>query len=166
MATTTLSTEQRFFNSVHKSDDPDGCWLWTGGKFSTGYGRFTVEKKRVLAHRWAYEHFTGKIPGGLLVCHRCDNPACVNPAHLFIGTHKDNSQDMVQKRRAVYQRHPEKARRGEKHLNAKLTADKVREIRRRYALGGISQSRLAQEFSVSTRSISYIVTRQHWQHID
>lgn len=84
MATATVSPIERFFKHVQKSDDPEGCWLWTGACFkSGGYGAFSVDKRPVRAHRWSYEHFVGNIPEGLYVCHKCDTPACVNPAHLF-----------------------------------------------------------------------------------
>jgi len=76
-----------------------GCWLWLGHLHGSGYPRLKINKKNKSAHRYSYEAFVGPIPDGLLVCHKCDVPSCVNPAHLFVGTHKDNARDMMQKGR-------------------------------------------------------------------
>ena len=101
---------------------PDQCWPWTGSRLSTGYGQISVAGKTTTAHRVAWEQANGPIPKGLVVCHRCDNPPCCNPAHLFIGTPKDNTQDMIQKGR--------KAKRHAPHTRVrKLTDDAVRAIR-------------------------------------
>jgi len=94
---------QRFWRDVKKSDDTE-CWLWTGPKRCKGYGTLRANGKSVLAHRFSYTIATGKEPGDLLVCHRCDVPGCVNPAHLFLGTYKDNNRDCVSKKRHVNSR--------------------------------------------------------------
>lgn len=90
------SPYDRFIVKVNKTDS---CWLWTGGKGDVGYGSFYSGTKAVHAHRWSYEYFLGPIPNGLLVCHKCDVRECVNPDHFFLGTHNDNTQDMIRKNR-------------------------------------------------------------------
>src|SRR5258708_9493686 len=108
----------RFSEKVSVSD---GCWEWTGYKASNGYGRFMLRGDAVRAHRACYEIYVGPIPEGMHVLHRCDNRGCVNPSHLFLGTHTDNMRDMEAKGRS---RHP----RGDNHLSSKLTESQVRAI--------------------------------------
>jgi hypothetical protein len=91
------SPEERYWGKVDKVDS--GCWLWRGAVSSRGYGNFTVRRKQFGAHRYSYEMAHGPIPPGLIVCHTCDTPACVNPAHLFVGTDQDNVDDMMEKGR-------------------------------------------------------------------
>lgn len=80
-----------------------GCWLWLGSPNGTGYGRIYIHGKPVMAHRLSYQIKHGSIPAGKIVCHKCDTPSCINPDHLFMGTHKDNSRDMVAKKRHAEQ---------------------------------------------------------------
>lgn len=141
-------TAEHFWQLVDKSGD---CWIWTRYKDSDGYGR--VGKKHVLAHRYAYQITNGLIPSGMEVCHSCDNPACVNPAHLWLGTHKENVHDSISKGRFFR----EEARK------TKLTSNQVQEIRTRYDAGGISQSALAREYGASVSTIRFAVHRKTWK---
>ena len=136
-------------------DNPKKCWEWTGSLGSTGYGQIKVDGKTIKAHRLAYQIQYGLIPDTRCVCHSCDNPKCVNPFHLFLGTHDDNIKDAVSKGRI---------RKGEDHGMAKLTDDSVFEIRRLYSRGA-SRSVLASMWQVSTRTIGDIVSRRTWKHL-
>ena len=159
------TTEQRFFIKVDKqstlhpySPELGNCWHWKGFKNRQGYGEFFFNGKKRSAHRCSWRIFNGEIPDGLFVCHSCDNPSCVNPSHLFIGSAKDNSRDMVLKGRQPHQR-------GELCGRAKLKNHQVIEIRRRYNFGGTTMRKLASEFGVACSKICYIVNRKYWNHI-
>lgn len=134
----------------------NGCWEWQGNKDKDGYGtlRWRGEQR---THRVAWTLFHGKIQRGLYVLHKCDNPSCVNPTHLFIGDAKLNASDMISKGR---QRHPC----GSVHHMAKLTENQVREIRRKYK-AGTRQSELAIRFGIKYVTINHIVCRRTWKHI-
>ncbi len=99
-------TERRFWGFVDQRNGfaRPGCWIWTGSLTSRGYGYFACPGQQWLAHRFSYTNVYGPIPDGHFVCHRCDNPRCVRPSHLFIGTAQDNVQDMIAKGRAGWQR--------------------------------------------------------------
>jgi hypothetical protein len=147
--------EERFWSKVEKRG-PGECWIWTGGLNTSGYGQFQLRRKSVGAHRWMYEHTIGKIPDGLLVCHTCDNPPCVNPAHLWLGTNGDNMRDSSQKGRRVG------LQAGTNNGRAILTPDDVREIRRVYT-GKYGELRtLARRYGVTDTTIASAVKGQTW----
>ncbi len=137
-----------------------GCWHWPGSKNKDGYGRVWLNKTYRLAHRYSWEFHNGAIPSGLCVCHHCDNPACVNPAHLFLGTHRENIQDAVRKGRMRPQRMP-----GERHPNAKLTEEQVAKIRFRTKYKTMSRRELAESFGVSWSAIAHVQKGRGWNHV-
>jgi len=136
--------------------DPDSCWLWTGAVNNAGYGKFQLDGRTLGAHKVAWQLANGPVPDGMLVCHRCDNPPCCNPAHLFLGTAADNTQDMHQKGR-----YP--VRRGMAHHGAKLTDGQVADIRQRLAATSAPYSLLAAEFGVGKSTIWRIARRLNWK---
>ena len=133
----------------------NGCIPWTGAKIR-GYGVRTIKGKARLVHRLAYEMVKGPIPSGLCVLHICDNPACYNPDHLFLGTRADNVRDCARKGRWGKARAT-----GARHGMAKLTLDQVDEIRRRYRRG--LGAALAREFGTTRSNIHWIVSGGHWK---
>ena len=151
------SVEERFWEKVDKSAGPDGCWLWLASCHPTsGYGVFFLAYKTKPAHRIAWQLTNGPIPKGLCALHHCDNPPCVNPSHLFIGTKADNSRDAVNKGRPP---------RGEAVASSKLNAEEVLKIRCCYAQGIMSQRELASIYKVHQTQIGHIVRRKHWKHL-
>lgn len=132
------------------------CWLWTGGKQNQGYGIFWLDGNRpVRAHRVSYEFTKGPIPEGMCVLHSCDNPPCVNPDHLFLGTYQDNAVDAVRKLRLA---------RGRTNALIKLSDDQVLEIRRLCG-EGCSRSEVGRMFGVARTTVNDIVWRRNWKHI-
>lgn len=178
----TPAQEARFWAKVNKagptqSHMPTPCWMWTASKVD-GYGTIRIGEKVRKSHRVVWILVNGPIPHdgsahGICVCHRCDNPACVNPSHLFLGTNADNTHDMIAKGRKVavcgnghYARtQPERLARGEANGATKLTSEKVLDIRDRYAAGGITKTTLAAQFNVSLSLISQIIHRHIWHHL-
>lgn len=124
-----------------------GCWVFRGSRNKDGYGVMTVRGKRTLTHRLAYETWVGPIPDGLIVRHKCDNPPCINPEHLEVGTHRENSEDMV--------------RRGRLGALAKLSAGDVAEIR----ASTCTRQALSQRFGVSPSTIDKLINRETWRSI-
>ena len=153
---------ERFWKYVQKTDS---CWVWTGAKAHGGYGVLSISRKQgiVRAHRLSWEIHNGPIPEGMDMCHTCDNPSCVNPSHLFLGTPHDNAIDMMEKGRDLEGR--KRRARGEEHHRAKLTAAQVVAIRSEYAAGDTSTRKLATKYGVSRRSIMFILHRQQWVHV-
>ncbi len=152
------SLMQRFTAYVDGWDgDASQCWNWIGGKNSRGYGRFKIGGNvSCAAHRVSFSVANGYVPIGRVVCHSCDNPSCVNPAHLWAGAHRDNSHDMVTKGR-----HKNGDLRGEKNPRAKLSADQVSVIKQRIARGETNTS-IAQDYGVSHALISCIKRGRAW----
>ena len=134
----------------------DECWEWTGSKTPDGYGNMWDGRRSSTAHRFAWEIKNGSIPYGMFVCHTCDNPSCQNPAHLFLGTPADNMTDMVAKGRSL---------KGSTNGQSKLSSDDVREIRRIYATGKVTQDAIAKIFGVAQSNIHNIIYRKKWGHI-
>lgn len=132
-----------------------GCWVWTHGLDNNGYGKITYKSATTRAHRISYELYIAEIPSGLHVLHRCDNPACVNPDHLFIGTHADNMRDKTKKGRAIGA-HP-----GESHHKAKLTVEKVLKIRG----DARNPTQMACEYNVDRKTICAVLSRKSWASV-
>lgn len=135
------------------------CWVWTSSLRVDGYGQFT--KKRLKTHRISWMLTYGEIPEGLNVLHKCDNKACCNPAHLFLGTQQDNVDDMMTKGRQATAE--QIGLKGEANPAHKLTALQVTEIRQRYAAGGISKTQLGNEYRIDRTVIGKIIRRQSWK---
>lgn len=173
----------RFFTKVNKQGPlPDQrrkayrnlgrCWDWTGSQTSKGYGCFRgATGVTSRAHRVSYEMHIGGIPTGMHVCHRCDNPGCVNPDHLWTGTNLDNRTDMRVKRRGATGNrhssvtHPELLRRGSAHPQAKLTEAQVKLMRDLYASGTWKHDHLSEKFGVSGALVCLILNRKRWAHV-
>jgi len=149
------------------------CWIWTGAIHGTGYGIICINGRHTSPHRVSWLIHNGDIPDDLICCHRCDVRACVNPAHIFLGTQADNMNDKADKGRcnpACGDRNgsrtrPDRLARGEANPRAKLTEDKVRKIRDIYALGKTSGRRIAKSFGVCPDVISSILRRKLWAHV-
>jgi hypothetical protein len=153
---------ERFARSV--AVQGDGCWLWQGPPMRFGYGRFYTSGKFWLAHRAAYVIAHGPIPGGMQVCHRCDVPACVNPAHLFLGTQAENMADRRAKGRGERCGAPTRFRRGEQHSRRRLHPEAVRAIRTRLASGEPGAA-IARSLGVSKHTVRDVKTGRTWSHV-
>lgn len=145
--------EERFWAKVAKRDGDD-CWVWSGSLRNRGYGSILVAGRNVPAHRLSYELHRGPIPPGLYVCHHCDNRACVNPNHLFLGTHDDNMADRDRKGRNV-------AHWGERHYAAKLTWQEVCEMRANP--DRLTKRQLAERYGVAYPTVGNILAGRKWR---
>lgn len=155
------SLEERFWAKVQRTENQDKCWLWLAGRDINGYGRIGTgghDGPTHLAHRVSYRLATGNEPGALFVCHSCDNPPCVNPRHLFLGTNTDNLRDASKKGllRGIQA--------GERHPRAKLTESDVRAIRDAVR-NGRSVASLAREYGMSQSTLSRVWRGLRWSHI-
>lgn len=143
------TTKQRFYENVNLN------MMWVGRIDKDGYGRLFNGQKKIGAHRFSYELHNGKIPKGMCVLHSCDNPACVNPEHLHLGTNYENIQERVKRNRSAQ---------GEKVNTSKLTSKDVIEIRNKHK-NGLSIRDLMDEYGVKRTAISYIIHKINWKHI-
>ena len=153
-----MSLEERFWSKVLITADDDKCWLWTAAFHTRDYGWFRYKGKSTRANRVAWILPNYVIPDGMEICHSCDNTSCVNPKHLFLGTHEENMKDMMSKGR-------HRAFRGEAVGISKLKEPQVIEMRRKYAAGGITQRELGIKFEVSLDTVHAIINRKTWKHI-
>lgn len=139
------------------------CWEWNAAALKSGYGVFGLNRdghRNMLAHRMAWTLTNGEIPDGSFVLHKCDNPSCCNPSHLFLGTQADNIHDMDRKgRRAIWRGQ------GEKNGQAKLVSGEVMGIRNAYIRGSVPLRVLAEKYDVSISTVFRIVKIQGWKHL-
>lgn len=153
-----LSMATRIKSKVNVTKN--GCWNWLGSYRKSGYGKMNVgsttdgSRHTVTVSRASYETFVGPIPPGLVVCHKCDNPKCVNPDHLFVGTFKDNFDDMVAKGR-------QRLARGTRIASAKLDNQKVRQIRK----SSLTVRELSEKYGVDTTTIRHVLKGDTWKHV-
>ena len=143
---------RNFWSKINKTDT---CWLWQGAISSKGYGRMRQDGKHISTHRYIFKMAYGEIPDGLFVLHDCDTPACVRPAHLFLGTQQDNIDDMINKGRKAI---------GSKVNSSKLKESDIPTIRKRLNNGEIS-SDIAIDYGVTSNAIAQIKTGKTWKHI-
>lgn len=145
----------RFFDKVVMPKDATRCWGWKAYKDNDGYGRLNVRGIPVRVSRLSWEISRGEIPHGKVVCHRCDNPECTNPLHLYLGSHKDNMRDRNRRGRT---------RSGEEHGNAILSEREVLEIIS-LARFGVTQRAIADRYGVESSRVSKIVAGKSWRHL-
>ena len=150
---------ERFWSKVDVRGVED-CWEWLAGKRTGGYGVIRIKSKSCAASRVSWILHNGEIADGLCICHKCDNPACVNPNHLFLGTYKDNAQDMVAKGRQGTCK-----AKGEKSGRSKLSEKQVIEIREKYITFSPSIRQLAKEYCVPSSTLYDIISYITWKHI-
>lgn len=148
------SAPKRFWKWVVRESNEE-CWIWVGRVDKDGYGRIGVNYKMLRAHRFSYELYVGKIPPDMLVRHTCDNPPCVNPDHLVLGTSIDNVADRVSRQRTSM---------GEKQAFAKLTEAQVTDLRELHTRG-FSFAELGRMYGVNECTVTRAIKRQTWKHV-
>lgn len=147
------SLHEAFEKNISQIIPNEKCMPWEGFVLENGYGQLSFKGKRYLAHRLSYIYYYGEIPAGVFVCHHCDTRNCVNPSHLFLGTHRENMQDMARKGRI----------KGEKHPMAKMSNDNI--VLMRSLHPSMPQAKLASLFHISQTQVSDILSRKSWSHI-
>lgn len=145
------SSENIFWSNVFKREVNE-CWIYKKCISTWGYGRLVIDKKFIFAHRFSYELYYSPIPEGMFVCHKCDNPPCVNPSHLFLGTCADNNLDKLNKNRT---------KRGSSHWKSKLNVTQVSSIREELKNGATGYE-LAKKYSVHPQTIYSIKYKDNW----
>lgn len=153
----------RFWETVDMSGGPDACWPYMGARDPLGYGRFSICQQRHRAHRIAAELEYGPCPDHLRVCHHCDNPPCCNPRHLYYGTAKDNTQDMIRRGRAKF--FDLRQLKGETHPNARLSADIVIALRREWGRERFVVADRARDLGITPQGLWAILKHKTWQHL-
>ncbi len=180
----TEKDKARFWAKVNKSgpvirEQLGPCWVWTAALSKAGYGVFGIGQGIFYASRISWTMVNGQITPGHETLHECDNPPCCNPNHIRTGTHAQNMRDMGDKNRHAWathpermargdasgaRKHPEKVERGEDRYNAKMTDEKVRQMRSDNS-SGMSWERCARKYGISKRVAGFIITRQAWKHV-
>ena len=148
-----MTIEEAFWSRVDQSAGDKGCWPYTGFRLD-GYGMFIYRQQSRRAHRFAYEVIYGPVSNQKYICHTCDNRACCNPLHLWLGTHAENQRDKLNKGRQS---------RGEKN-HSKLTEEQVIELRRIHS-DGLGYRRLAKQYGCHVQTIRNIIQRKKWRHV-
>jgi hypothetical protein len=143
--------EDEFWGDVDVKSENE-CWIWRPGKNRQGYGKICIARQEYRAHRVAWELKFGKIPDGMLVLHKCDNPSCVNPGHLFLGNHQDNTNDCISKGRFR-----------SRYIKRSLSLEKAEEARRLYLSGKFKQRELAERFGVTFHHMHLILRGRYWR---
>lgn len=165
-ATRSIPVLERFFSYVEKTD---GCWNWIGAIGSSGYGTFKMDGKSVSVHRFSFQMSAGAIPSGLQVCHHCDNRTCVNPAHLFLGSAKENRADAIQKNRIPTgaghwtSKKPDMVARGAAAGSSKLKDPDIQKIRLLSKAKSLTD--IAEQFGVTASTIGKVVNGRTWKHV-